>query len=31
MGGIKWMKIKMFLKIDGWIKLNGKNGRDNRK
>ncbi|MGI6706203.1 MAG: hypothetical protein ACOX6S_08085 [Clostridia bacterium] len=25
------MKIKMFLKIDGWIELNGKNGRDKSK
>jgi hypothetical protein len=31
MDGIKWMQIKMFHKIDGWIELNGKNGRDKSK
>ena len=31
MYGIKWMQIKMFHKIDGWIELNGKNGRDKSK
>jgi hypothetical protein len=31
MDGEKWMKIEMFLKMDGLIELNGKDGRDKSK
>jgi hypothetical protein len=31
MDGRKWMKIKMFRKMDRFMEWNGKNGRNKRK